>query len=620
MEHELLIRLMRLCFISFLGLSCALAGCASSQRSMDPARAQKQLEENLEAQIAEAEKQKFSDALHSYLVGQLQLERQETNDALTSLEKADKLSTEQIPELSAVLSDLYIRQGRLPEALRETDRALGQLAQGDQGKRILLSISKAEILLAMEKSSQAMTVYAELYHTASSDWRVALAYAQVLLRTGAVEQAQKILIPFLNQPEAGREIQFSILLGDALGSSGQAHKPFSTNPLSPLDEMAVFLPDQAIFILSNYYLSGQNETASMLRARLLSEFRLEEQLQQGLEELDHARQSQASLKLYAKKIAARCTETTHVQFRLAFEFMRRREVDLARSLLSLATQQSSQNTNFYSVNLQGLGQYLLGTLAMLEEKHIEAIAELRLVREDNPYYARAKVFEGVIHQSKGNFKKAEKAFRQAIEKEPQDLRLRGLLIESLRQLGDRKAVVSEMKEIESRYPDQPPLMLQYALALHEHGQEEESREKLREIITKFPTQLEPMNALAYSYADRGENLVEANNLIQYVLVQSPTAPQYLDTYAWVLFKSGKFPQALEQIEKAILGAPQDPVLLEHAGDILAALGREAEAQQKYFLALEYSRKENNYEVLESRARLEKKIKSDAKDYKKLFNP
>ena len=79
----------------------------------------------------------------------------------------------------------------------------------------------------------------------------------------------------------------------------------------------------------------------------------------------------------------------------------------------------------------------------------------------------------------------------------------------------------------------------------------------------------------------------------------------LDTYAWVLYKQGKFEAALEWIKKAYNnGGDSSGVVLEHYGDIYYQLGKTKEAQEYWEKAI----KKTDYSEL-----LDKKIK-DGKLY------
>jgi tetratricopeptide (TPR) repeat protein len=89
------------------------------------------------------------------------------------------------------------------------------------------------------------------------------------------------------------------------------------------------------------------------------------------------------------------------------------------------------------------------------------------------------------------------------------------------------------------------------------------------------------------WADRGENLAEARQFIERALEIEPDNPAYLDSLAWVLFKQGAHAQALEHQLRALKLTPEpDATLLDHLGDIYAALGRLAEARAAWQKSLE----------------------------------
>ncbi|MBP2675639.1 MAG: tetratricopeptide repeat protein, partial [Deltaproteobacteria bacterium] len=55
--------------------------------------------------------------------------------------------------------------------------------------------------------------------------------------------------------------------------------------------------------------------------------------------------------------------------------------------------------------------------------------------------------------------------------------------------------------------------------------------------------------------------------------------------AWVYYRKGDFPRAEETQRRALALIPDDPVILEHMGDILAARGKKAEAAVQYEKAI-----------------------------------
>ena len=63
---------------------------------------------------------------------------------------------------------------------------------------------------------------------------------------------------------------------------------------------------------------------------------------------------------------------------------------------------------------------------------------------------------------------------------------------------------------------------------------------------------------------------------------SPRNSSFLDTYAWVMYKSGKYKEAKDlQVKSIELAANPSATILEHLGDILFKLGDKTAALEKW---------------------------------------
>ncbi len=82
------------------------------------------------------------------------------------------------------------------------------------------------------------------------------------------------------------------------------------------------------------------------------------------------------------------------------------------------------------------------------------------------------------------------------------------------------------------------------------------------------------NNYSYYLALRDTALRKAEKLSRYTIEQEPLNATYLDTYAWILFKMGKYKSALKFIEKAVKNdSDNNTEILNHYGDILFVLNR-----------------------------------------------
>ncbi|HYV91721.1 MAG TPA: tetratricopeptide repeat protein [Chitinophagales bacterium] len=88
-----------------------------------------------------------------------------------------------------------------------------------------------------------------------------------------------------------------------------------------------------------------------------------------------------------------------------------------------------------------------------------------------------------------------------------------------------------------------------------------------------PSNAYVLNNYSYFLSLRSEKLDEAQKMAEQANILSPNTAAYEDTYAWVLYKSGKYKDAKDWLSKALQnGGDQDGAVLEHYGDILFKLG------------------------------------------------
>ena len=82
-----------------------------------------------------------------------------------------------------------------------------------------------------------------------------------------------------------------------------------------------------------------------------------------------------------------------------------------------------------------------------------------------------------------------------------------------------------------------------------------------------------MNNWAYYLSLRGEKLDKAEEMSKKSMELEPNSAIFEDTYAWIVYKMGRFTDAKEWMEKAFShGADKSAASLEHYGDILFKLG------------------------------------------------
>lgn len=127
--------------------------------------------------------------------------------------------------------------------------------------------------------------------------------------------------------------------------------------------------------------------------------------------------------------------------------------------------------------------------------------------------------------------------------------------------------------------NQPPLTdhrfyFQVGALLERKGDEAKSIEYLEKSLELKPDFDEALNHLGYLWAEKGKNLQRARAMIEQALQAEPENPAYMDSMGWVLFRLGRFTEALEWLTQARQRLTEpDATVLDHLGDAAAASGR-----------------------------------------------
>lgn len=249
----------------------------------------------------------------------------------------------------------------------------------------------------------------------------------------------------------------------------------------------------------------------------------------------------------------------------------------------------------------------------------EAATELERLKKENPANPLPWYFLGVIAAEQKNFTNAVQMFSEATRVnanfEPAWLDLAGAQLnldratDALKTLDRARLTIpasfrseflaaiaagrlGRLDELNRRFSaaeliartNQPQILdhlfyFQWGAAGERLGDRANAVEHLQKSLEIRPDFAEGLNHLGYLWAERKENLEKAHSMIRRAVEIEPENEAYLDSLAWVLFQLKRPAEALPWMEKAIKLAPKpDPTLFDHHGDILAAVGRLAEAQ------------------------------------------
>lgn len=95
-----------------------------------------------------------------------------------------------------------------------------------------------------------------------------------------------------------------------------------------------------------------------------------------------------------------------------------------------------------------------------------------------------------------------------------------------------------------------------------------------------------LNFAAYALAQAGEQLDTAEQLVRQALERDASNGAYIDTLGWILFRRGQHQEALGAILRAHELEGDDPVIMDHLGDVYFKLNQREKAREMWERSLE----------------------------------
>ena len=118
-----------------------------------------------------------------------------------------------------------------------------------------------------------------------------------------------------------------------------------------------------------------------------------------------------------------------------------------------------------------------------------------------------------------------------------------------------------------------------------------------------PDQPELLNYLGYSWVDQGRKIPDALAMLEKARALRPYDGYIVDSVGWAYYRLGRYDEAAQTLQAAVLLVPGDPTINDHLGDALWKAGRKMEARFQWNHALTFS------EDAGEKANIQQKLKS-----------
>lgn len=229
--------------------------------------------------------------------------------------------------------------------------------------------------------------------------------------------------------------------------------------------------------------------------------------------------------------------------------------------------------------LERQGQFVLATAALDD------------VPADSPWFVTAEIRRATTQRAAGDAEAGIATLTALAERRPDLIEVHSALGDALR-VAERygEAAVAYGRGIDLIASPQPIHWVLYytrAIAYERAGDWPPAEADFRQALALQPDQPSVLNYLGYSLVEQRRNFDEALDMIERAVAGQPDDGYITDSLGWVYYRLGRFEEALPKMLRAVELAPVDPVINDHLGDVLWKVGREREARFQWRRALSF---------------------------------
>ena len=230
--------------------------------------------------------------------------------------------------------------------------------------------------------------------------------------------------------------------------------------------------------------------------------------------------------------------------------------------------------------------YYLGRIADIREETDSAIRFYSEVQQGSNASVSQQRAAALLAHEQDDLNSALALLDQFSKSSPANaidaMRAKAILLASLEKHGE---ALGYYEKLVTFRPDDERLALSRAELLVRMDRIDEALAAYEAAVRRWPKSALSLNAYGYTLADRTDRYREAEKLISKALKYEPDSPAIIDSMGWVLFKRGRYEEALAELERAWAGMP-DPEVAAHIVETLVALGRRDEALERLAAAEE----------------------------------
>lgn len=230
----------------------------------------------------------------------------------------------------------------------------------------------------------------------------------------------------------------------------------------------------------------------------------------------------------------------------------------------------------------------------------KAVSEYKRVPPESSYFNDSVIHAAYLLKAEKRFDEAESIVKTALEKKNDEPTFHSLYASLLNDSKKSAQAADVLENAHKKFPQNTQVLFFLGTIYDSLGDKGKVIDTMKTVLAKEPLHVQALNYVAYTFAEEGKNLDEAEEFARKAAGLEPRDGYVLDTLGWVLFKQGKINEAIKYLETAHKIAPQVAIISEHLGDVYVKEAMIEKARQMYKRAMETETEKEKVDNIQSK--------------------
>jgi len=457
------------------------------------------------------------------------------------------------PTVNMRLATEYLKQGMVSESVTQAEEAVKKDAKSVDARLLLgglysslklfpKAMDQYQAVLKLDANNTEAPLYIGALYSEQKENDKAVSYFQSLIKNQAYET------PYLAYYYIGRV---------RVEQTDTKHQKMAEEAFKKALQIKPDFAD-AVLALGAFYTKNKQEAKALtMYKNFQSENTPSPKIAEVLAQIYIEKEDYGRALEQLEVLESNADDPLNVKMKIALILIEQKNYDLATAKLEeiLRDAPESDKIRFYLA-------------AVYEETHQneKAIEEFKKIPVGSTYFGESVVHTAYLLKNANKMEEALNVASKGLADRKDQPQIYAIYASLLDEKDQPKEAAAILKQGLDKFPDNTQLTFYYGTVNDRLGNKELVVTEMKKVLELDPNHVQGLNYLAFTYAEEGVNLIDAEKLARHALELEPQDGYVLDTLGWVLFKQNKVTESIKILEAAQQYQSTVSIIAEHLGD------------------------------------------------------